>query len=102
MGGGDRIIKRPTAKEYQRLKRKNGLVDKTQEFKEWREANPEAYKAQQLANYAEKKGEIKKQPCEICKSEIAYKHHPDYSKPLEVVWLCPSCHKKLHLGILIK
>jgi len=36
------------------------LVDKTQEFKEWREANPEAYKAQQLANYAEKKGEIKK------------------------------------------
>ena len=25
-------------------------------------------------------------------------HHEDCSKPLEVIWLCPVCHKTLHLG----
>ena len=26
-------------------------------------------------------------------------HHPDYKDKLEVVWLCPSCHRLLHKGV---
>lgn len=34
--------------------------------------------------------------CGTCGSLITA-HHPDYSKPLEVLWLCwPGCHKEAH------
>ncbi len=46
-----------------------------------------------------KKGIIKKEPCKICKKKYRVNgHHPDYSKPLEVIWLCPIHHKQLHMG----
>ena len=35
--------------------------------------------------------------CEICKKEYATeRHHEDYNKPLEVIFLCRSCHNNLH------
>jgi excisionase family DNA binding protein len=33
--------------------------------------------------------------CERCQSEEPLAaHHENYTKPLDVVWLCPSCHAK--------
>jgi len=35
--------------------------------------------------------------CSQCgATEKLQRHHPDYAKPLEVVTLCMTCHKKLH------
>ena len=35
--------------------------------------------------------------CFFCGSDANLQaHHEDYSHPIDVVWLCPSCHGKLH------
>lgn len=35
--------------------------------------------------------------CEKCKNDCTPQaHHHDYTKPLEVVWLCRKCHAKEH------
>jgi len=65
--------------------------------KKYAEYNPEKIEAQSLAN---RKVKIKGF-CEICKvNKATEKHHPDYAKPLEVMFLCLSCHKKIHKGVI--
>ena len=36
------------------------------------------------------------EPCAICGNMGQHRHHPDYDKPFDIVWLCESCHHKLH------
>ncbi|RUU22662.1 hypothetical protein EN883_18610 [Mesorhizobium sp. M7A.F.Ca.AU.002.06.1.1] len=62
----------------------------------WREENPVAYKAQTAVSNAVRDGRLFKQPCEFCGDDEVHAHHRDYTKPLEVVWLCPKCHHRLH------
>jgi hypothetical protein len=45
---------------------------------------------------AQRRGIIVPQPCQHCGAAKAEVHHPDYSKPLEVVWLCKPCHGREH------
>lgn len=49
--------------------------------------------ARHIAGVYQRRGKLVPQPCEICGSEQNIeKHHEDYSKPLEVQWLCRPCH----------
>lgn len=60
---------------------------------------PEARMRANTRSYANsylRRGMIERQPCFSCGSERSQMHHPDYSKPLEVVWLCRECHLDLH------
>src|SRR4051794_9202976 len=68
----------------------------------WRKSNPlteeQRFKdnARSLASRGLERGKITRQRCQGCGAERAEMHHPDYSKPLEVEWLCRPCHLEHH------
>ena len=41
-------------------------------------------------------GDLVRKPCEICGDKNTQAHHDDYSKPLDVRWLCRSHHMMFH------
>jgi hypothetical protein len=43
-----------------------------------------------------KRGKIRRVSCEVCGSEKTHAHHEDYSKPLDVWFLCPIHHVGRH------
>jgi hypothetical protein len=52
-----------------------------------------------MMNHAVKKGIIKRTPCVLCGSiKRLHGHHSDYSKPLDVVWLCHKHHHMVTWG----
>lgn len=59
----------------------------------------EKTKAREILNSAVRSGDIiKPTMCEACgKKKKLNGHHEDYSKPLEVEWLCNACHSEKHL-----
>lgn len=43
------------------------------------------------------KGILIRSPCAMCGSgDLVHAHHDDYSKPLDVIWLCVIHHKSRH------
>ena len=58
--------------------------------------------AQQALANAVRDGKLSRQPCVRCVETgreqygTSHGHHEDYSKPLEVIWLCPMHHCWVH------
>lgn len=91
---------REVDKIYKRKARLSGKVNGTEEFRKWKEKHPLGVLAQQKINYRIKTGQIKREKCQVCGRDKAHAHHPDYTKPLEVLWLCSIHHQRLHLGLI--
>ena len=64
--------------------------------KVYRERDREKKLAKNAVYRAVCHGTITKKPCEVCGSDEVQAHHDDYSKPLEVRWLCRRHHSDLH------
>ena len=60
--------------------------------------NKEKHNAQNAVKRAVKKGLlIKPGKCSKCESRYRIEaHHPNYSRPLQVLWVCSKCHHKIH------
>lgn len=62
----------------------------------YRSEQPTKYKAHAAVGRAVREGKLQRGSCERCGSLRVHGHHEDYSKPLEVMWLCPLHHKERH------
>ena len=61
--------------------------------KRYRQRHPEAVKAHNRAQRIPMASE-----CQQCgaSNTLLHRHHPDYSKPDQVITLCVTCHERVH------
>jgi len=67
--------------------------------KRWQEKNIIKRAAHIMVNNAVRDGKLKKPDnCALCwKTDVPlHGHHDDYTKPLDVRWLCKDCHAEWH------
>ena len=78
--------------------RKRGSRQGTSYLHEYRRREPEKVKAHNAVSNAIRDGKlVRPENCSHCHKVCKpHGHHPDYSKPLDVVWLCAECHTALH------
>lgn len=123
------MIPRPEPRTKQQIWNKNWRLRNKEKIaaynKKWKEAHPgssalynshrkgkrrvydeqyrESHRSERIARNrvyrAVRSGRLIPLACHECGSQISQAHHPDYSKPLEVIWLCPSHHMLLHKAI---
>jgi hypothetical protein len=93
-----RAMTDPKVQEYERARSKTPArrAHIASVAKRWTEKNPEAHRAHYAVTNAVRDGRLKRAPCLFCGADQVHGHHRDYSRPLDVIWLCPKCHHRLH------
>jgi hypothetical protein len=81
-----------------RKKDAKAMARKAEQMKQYR-ADPvkrARFEARQAVRRQLVAGKLHNEPCAFCGAIYAEKHHPDYSQPLLIVWLCRECHRGVH------
>ena len=82
------IARRRYLQEHPEIKKKS--------IENYNERYPQKYAAHIIAGNAINRNKIKRSPCEKCGRIDVEAHHDDYSKPLDVRWLCRKHHYEEH------
>lgn len=90
----------PEGRAYQKawINSEKGKASHAKTTARWRKNNRAKSSAHSLLNKAIIRGEVTRRPCEQCGAAKVDAHHDDYSKPLEVRWLCRKHHIAHHLA----
>lgn len=89
-GRSDHRLERTKENSRRYRKEKRGYV------RAWEKRNPHKKKSNNTLHGAIRSGKIIRLPCEVCGNKKSEGHHFDYSKPLEVRWLCRKHHGEVH------
>lgn len=106
------ITHQEEARKYRRANRKRDSEYEKQYYKinkekrleyqrQYRVKNKQKIHAQALIQYQVSRGYIIPPTlCQKCKQKLVQcSHHPDYSKPLKVYWICDECHMRIHANL---
>ncbi len=74
----------------------NDTPKKLTRQQKWRTRNPAKYLCHITVANALRLGVLKRQPCAVCGDKRTDAHHPDYTAPLHVEWLCRRHHRQAH------
>ena len=88
----EHVLKRTRA--YQKTDKGRLVAAKTQQRQIIK--SPEKVAARVAVRSALKMGLLKREDCRCGSIQKTQAHHPDYTKPLHVIWLCPPCHRAEH------
>lgn len=101
----NRFICRPCRNKREQAYRRNArarglkMPNATKRYDDRRKASPD-YQVKEAARLAARRavrhGKLIRQPCEACGDLNTQAHHDDYSRPLDVRWLCAIHHAEFH------
>jgi len=83
-------------KEY--AKSEKGKLAHKKSLQNYKTRHPLRYATKVMTGNAIRDGKlVRALNCSVCNSEKKIEgHHDDYTKPLDVRWLCEKCHKEWH------
>lgn len=100
---GNYCAKREQYSEYERERNQDEQrrAKKLEYQRRRRHKYPEKNRARDMVHDALQSGSLQKQSCEFCGNPESQAHHHDYSKPLDVVWVCFKCHREKFHGQVV-